>query len=239
MREDLAHHRGGLWSVSFLGLLVTQFLSIINDNLVKWLVAEIAIHHMGDDYRGFALGGGTAAFVLPFILFASPAGFLADRYSKRNVIVNVKAIELFVAILACIAIGLGSIPLMFATLFLLGTQASLFGPAKLGSIPELLLPEKLSIANGLANLATVSRHYCGTISGFQLCQSPGSTGCNLFQSWAAKSTASGSRVYHACMAAIRPAGQHDHPPCPSRESRPQVPTGTSSPAQARSADTFS
>lgn len=166
--EKYSEYRGGLLSVSFLGLLLTQFLSIINDNLLKWLVAELAIHHMGDSYRGFALGVGTAAFVLPFILFASPAGYLADRFRKRDVIVYVKAIELVVALLATLAIGLSSTPLMFITLFLLGTQASLFGPAKLGSIPEILKPERLSIANGIANLTTVVAIIIGTIAGFEL-----------------------------------------------------------------------
>lgn len=179
VREDLAHHRGGLCSVSFLGLLVTQFLSVINDNLIKWLVAKIAVHHMGEDYAALALGGGTATFVLPFMLFASPAGYLADRYSKRNVIVNVKAIEIIVAVLASLAIAFQNIPLMFATLFLLGTQASLFGPAKLGCIPELLHPEKLSIANGLANLATVLAIIIGTISGYQLYSFTGKDGMQL------------------------------------------------------------
>lgn len=181
VNEKYSVYRGGLFSISFLGLLLTQFLSIINDNLLKWLVAEIAIHHMGDSYRGFALGGGTAAFVLPFILFASPAGYLADKFSKRNVIVYVKAIELVVAILATVAIGLGSTILMFLTLFLLGTQASLFGPSKLGSIPEYLKPEKLSIANGIANLTTVVAIIIGTIAGFKLYDLTGPSGRELVE----------------------------------------------------------
>jgi len=176
LNQKHSEHRGGLLSANFLGLLLTQFLSIINDNLLKWLVAEIAIHEMGDEYRGFALGGGTAAFVLPFIIFASPAGYLADRFSKRNVIVYVKAIELVVAVLATLAIGVSSTILMFLTLFLLGTQASLFGPSKLGSIPEYLKSEKLSIANGVANLATVVAIIIGTIAGFKLYDLTGPSG---------------------------------------------------------------
>lgn len=176
VNEKYAEYRGGLFSLNFQGLLLTQFLSIINDNLLKWLVAEIAIHEMGDEYRGFALGGGTAAFVLPFIIFASPAGYLADRFSKRNVIVYVKAIELVVALLATLAIGLSSTILMFLTLFLLGTQASLFGPSKLGSIPEYLKTEKLSIANGVANLTTVVAIIIGTIAGFKLYDLTGPSG---------------------------------------------------------------
>lgn len=175
VNEKYSEYRGGLLSLSFLGLLLTQFLSVINDNLIKWLVAKIAVHHVGEQWQGWALGGGSAAFVLPFILFASPAGYLADRFSKGQVIVYVKAIELVVAVLAVLAIYAENIPLMFLTLFLLGTQASLFGPAKLGSIPELLKSEKLSIANGIANLATVVAIIVGTIAGFELYVRTGKT----------------------------------------------------------------
>ena len=52
--------------------------------------------------------------------------------------------------------------LMFFVVALIGSQAALFGPAKLGSIPEMLRPNKISSANGLIGLttvvATVSRH---------------------------------------------------------------------------------
>ena len=42
--------------------------------------------------------------------------------------------------------------LMFLVVALIGSQAALFGPAKLGSIPEMLRPSKISSANGLLGL---------------------------------------------------------------------------------------
>ena len=81
-----------LISKSFLGLLFTQFLGATNDNILRWLVIGI-----GKDYAGVNVSNllalGTAVFVLPYILLAAPAGYLADRYSKRQVIVLCKVGE--------------------------------------------------------------------------------------------------------------------------------------------------
>ena len=36
-----AHPQGGLWSVSFVALVVTQFLVAMNDNVFRWLLIPI------------------------------------------------------------------------------------------------------------------------------------------------------------------------------------------------------
>ena len=51
-----------------------------------------------------ALSVGLACFVLPYILLAAPAGYLADRFSKRTVIVACKVAEMVVMALGVAAI---------------------------------------------------------------------------------------------------------------------------------------
>ena len=63
---------------------------------------------------------GTAVFVLPYILLAAPAGYLADRYSKRQVIVLCKVGEALIMALAIVAILVGHIWLMLLVLGLAG-----------------------------------------------------------------------------------------------------------------------
>ena len=160
----------GLLSLSFLGLLFTQFLGVFNDNLFKWFATYVGIEMLGKEYKELILSAGSALFVLPYVLFAAPSGFLADRFGKPRVIVATKFMELVIMALGIAGIYFKLPWLILSCIFLLGTQACLFGPAKLGILPELLKTEKLSSANGLAGLATMLAILAGTVTGFGLFQ---------------------------------------------------------------------
>lgn len=153
---------GGLASRGFLALLATQFLGAVNDNILRWYVIGIAKDYIpeGDDGAiAFVLSAGLACFVVPYLLFAAPAGYLADRFSKRKVIVGCKLAEVLIMALAIGAVYLGAqidnFYVLFVVVFLMGSQSALFGPAKLGSVPELVDPTKISAANGILGLTTV------------------------------------------------------------------------------------
>lgn len=140
---------------AFLGLLATQFLGATNDNVFRWLAIGIGKDLVAPHQESLILSLGLALFVLPYLLLAAPAGYLADRFSKRRVIVGCKVAEVVIMCLALAAIHLQSAVLLFGVLFLMGSQSALFSPAKLGSIPEMLPPEKISAANGVMGLVTV------------------------------------------------------------------------------------
>ncbi|MHB1034165.1 MAG: acyl-[ACP]--phospholipid O-acyltransferase [Pirellulales bacterium] len=165
-----ADPRGGLCSPSFLGLLATLFLGALNDNMFRWLVVPIGKYKVGDEHAAVALSAGLACFVLPYLIWAAPAGFLADRFSKRTVIVACKVAEIVIVFMGIAAIWLGNLYGLFVVVALLGSQAALFGPSKLGALPEILRPEKLSAANGLAGLTTVIAVILGTVAGNYLYQ---------------------------------------------------------------------
>ncbi|MEQ9067576.1 MAG: hypothetical protein RLO18_12670, partial [Gimesia chilikensis] len=76
--------KGTLNSPSFLALLGTQFLGAMNDNMFRWFIIPIGKPAIGD---AEALSLGLACFTLPYLLLASVAGYLADRFSKRTVII--------------------------------------------------------------------------------------------------------------------------------------------------------
>ncbi len=160
----------GILSASFMGLLITQFLGVFNDNLFKWFATYVGIEMLGKQYKEMILSVGSALFVLPYVLFAAPSGFLADRYGKPRVIVATKFMEVVIMALGIVGIYFKLPWLILGCIFLLGTQACLFGPAKLGILPELLKTEKLSAANGLAGLATMLAILAGTVTGFGLFQ---------------------------------------------------------------------
>ena len=160
--------RGGLRSGSFLGLLATQFLGALNDNQFRWLVILIGSRKIGEAQ---ATSLGVACFTLPYLLFATHAGFLADRFNKRRVIVGCKLAEIALMAVAVAGILVGNVYALLVVVFLMGAQSALFGPAKFGSIPEMLRPEKISSGNGVMALVTVVASALGTFVGFVLYRS--------------------------------------------------------------------
>ncbi|MCH2114359.1 MAG: MFS transporter [Pirellulales bacterium] len=164
-----------LLAKSFLGLLATQFLGATNDNILRWLVIGIG-KQLEPNNVSFILAAGSAAFVLPYVLLAAPAGYLADRFNKQQVIVTCKVAEIAIMALAAGAIALGSVPLMLVVVTAMGAQSALFGPSKLGSIPEMLDDEKISSANGVMELVTVIAVALGMVVGNVLTEAMGAGG---------------------------------------------------------------
>ena len=143
-------HRGGLRSQSFLGLLLTQFLGAVNDNMFRWLVVpigkEVVEGLYGAKHVPVALSAGLACFVLPYILLAAPAGYLADRFSKRAVIVACKLAEVVIMLLGVGAILSGgysprlALYLMFGVVALMGSQSALFSRRSSAAFPRSSAP---------------------------------------------------------------------------------------------------
>jgi acyl-[acyl-carrier-protein]-phospholipid O-acyltransferase/long-chain-fatty-acid--[acyl-carrier-protein] ligase len=165
---------GTLAGLGFLALLSTQFLTALNDNIFRWLVIGLSKHLVPPGQVGNVLMAGTAAFVLPYLVLAAPAGYMADKYRKRSVIVGCKIAEIVIMVLGVVAILSGSLgtgvvlTLLFASVALMGAQSALFSPARAGSIPEILRPELISKANGLFSLATVIASVIGMVIGNKL-----------------------------------------------------------------------
>lgn len=173
--------RGGVFSTGFLALVATQFFVALNDNMFRWLVGpvckELSLGRWADmpafvrqwttpeTLSHMALPFALFCFTIPFLLFASTAGFLADRFSKRGVMVVCKALEIAIVALGIYAIASGNMLLMLASLFILGGQATMFVTSKLGAIPELVRSEKISEANGLINMASMSAMILGMVAG--------------------------------------------------------------------------
>ena len=154
-------------SRSFLALVATQLLGAFNDNMFRWLAVPIGqqSERLGVD-GALVLGG--ICFTVPYLLLAPTAGSLADRYSKRSVIVACKVAEIGLMVLGILAILSGNLLCVFAVVTLMGTQSALFAPAKYGSLPEMLQPSALSKGNGVLGLVTVVASALGTVAGFWL-----------------------------------------------------------------------
>jgi acyl-[acyl-carrier-protein]-phospholipid O-acyltransferase/long-chain-fatty-acid--[acyl-carrier-protein] ligase len=157
----------GFWS-----LFVTQFQGAFSDNVLKNLVIFVAIFGVNltqAEQHHFSESIG-ALFALPFILFSMAGGFLADRFSKRSVMLGVKVFELLIMTLVLAGLWTVNRNILLACVFLMGTHSAFFGPSKYGSLPELLPERKLSWGNGLLELGTFMAIILGTVAAAVLSQ---------------------------------------------------------------------
>jgi len=154
---------------SFWGMTITQFLGAFNDNLFKQLVLLLSIVGVDEALKSEAVDNQwlpMVMFAAPFLAFTGYAGYLADRHSKRAIIVWCKVAEIAVMALGGVAFvmyGAGrSMWPMYAVLFLMAAQSAFFGPAKYGILPEMLRDRDLPRANGFILMTTFLAIIFGT-----------------------------------------------------------------------------
>tara|TARA_R110002033_G_scaffold10936_5_gene35328 strand:- start:3121 stop:4407 length:1287 start_codon:yes stop_codon:yes gene_type:complete len=151
----------------FLPLFLTQLLGAFNDNLFKFSMVILVTYGIyeseSEDFAFNALASGL--FILPFFLFSSLAGQLADNYDKARITRLVKTLEIFIAVIGGIGLWLHSIPVMLAALFLLGLQSTFFGPIKYAVLPQHLQKDEVLGGTGLVEAGTYIAILAGTILG--------------------------------------------------------------------------
>src|SRR5262245_33034425 len=93
---DATQWRRGFWSV-----WATQFQESFSDNAYRWIVISyVASMAMEGGQRDTLTALAGVLFAAPFVLFSPLGGFLADRHSKRTVILGTKLGEILVMALA-------------------------------------------------------------------------------------------------------------------------------------------
>ena len=115
--------------------LWTQFLGAFNDNVSKIIVTFVAMAAYGE-VQGAAIVA--AVFILPFLLFSGYAGYLADKTSKRSVLVAVKVFEIGVMAVAIPGLLTSQAALLLVVMFLMGVHSTFFSPSKYGIVPEIV-----------------------------------------------------------------------------------------------------
>ena len=146
----------------FTYLNITQFLGAMIDNIYKLLIVYFFIEIEGIEHSPLILATTGAIFVLPFLLFSSFAGMLADRFSKSRIIIGTKLLEFVIVLLGLFAFTYSSKLGAYCVLFLLATQSALFSPSKYGILPDLMPPERISSANGSMTSCTYLAIILGT-----------------------------------------------------------------------------
>jgi MFS family permease len=132
-----------LWSASTLSNLA--------DGLVKVALPLVAVTLT--DSPGL-VAGLTLAVTLPWLLFALPAGVLADRVDRRiamvtaNVVRGAAVAVLAVAVLLGLESSAAAIWALYAVALLLGTAETVYDTSAQSILPQVVPRDRLPRANG-------------------------------------------------------------------------------------------
>ena len=187
----------------FLPIFLATFLGTFNDNLLRsGLVILIAYAA----HNGLALPAKpeilvticSAILMMPFILFSSIAGSLADKYEKSRLVMIAKAAEIAIMCLVFYGFSQHDIVLLMCLLFLSGTHTTFYSPVKFSILPDHLSKQEMLAGNGFVASGSYLAVLFGLIAGGLLVETPGNVigyawVCGEFVHFAVESGASGSK----------------------------------------------
>lgn len=143
----------GFWS-----MIVQQTQNAFNDKAAQFILIPLggAVGFMVESWAGLMIA-------LPFVLFAPLAGWMSDRFSKRNVIVGAALGQVGILSLISLAVYLRMMPLALLGFFLLAIQSAFFSPAKIGINKELVGSKHLGFAAGVQQMMAMLAILVGQI----------------------------------------------------------------------------
>ena len=147
LRQQVRSARG-----KFTAMASTYCLGVFNDSFYRNGAMLMAVAVGQQRMQGTVM----VVFTVPYLLFAAPAGWLADRFSKRQVVIGAKALELVAMGLGAVGIVTGNWWFVLVMAFVMGSQSCLFSPALNGSIPELYPKEYVVTANAVLKVVVTA-----------------------------------------------------------------------------------
>src|SRR5665213_2102072 len=147
------------------------------------------------------------ALTLPFVLFAIPAGLLADRFSRRWLMTGSEALRAaaLLAILLLIHFNLLTLPLLALLGFVAVCGTVAYSVAAPALVPSLVAPKLLSFANARIELARTAAFAAGPALG------------GVLVGWVGAAPAFGFAAALSIVAVLLLSGIHE----PAREPAPR------------------
>lgn len=157
---------------TFVGLIVAQFLAGFNDQAIHAAAMFYAMHTKILSQSN-AITLMPILFYAPWAIFCTLAGFYADKYSKTLTLRLWKISEVAISLVLLAGFYFGSMAgepklggwIVMSCVFMMGTHAAFFAPAKYGAMPEVLQPHLLSRGNGILEMTTFLASIFGTVAG--------------------------------------------------------------------------
>ncbi len=144
--------------VGYWSMIVQQTQNAFNDKAAQFILIPLG------GAVGFAVESWAGLMIaLPFVIFAPIAGWMSDRFSKRNVIIGSAVAQVCILSLICVAVVLHTMPLALVGFFLLAVQSAFFSPAKIGINKELVGSKRLGFAAGVQQMTAMLAILAGQI----------------------------------------------------------------------------
>jgi len=156
-------------------MFIIQFLGALEDNLFRNAVFVLTAFQIAASQgysSGVIISIGAGLFIIPFFLFSATAGTLADRMEKTRLVRWLSFIDLPLMFMSGLALVTQDVTFLLFMLFLLGVQATFFGPVKYAILPQLVFGNELVSANAWVQGGTFIAILIGTIIGGALVTLP-------------------------------------------------------------------
>ncbi len=149
----------GFWS-----MIVQQTQNAFNDKAAQFILVPLA-GAVGATLFGLRIEDAAGLMIaLPFVLFAPLAGWVSDRFSKRNVMLGAAIAQLSILVWLAASVHFRNMPLALMGFFALAIQSAFFGPAKVGITKELIGSKHLGFGAGVQQMCAMLAILVGQIA---------------------------------------------------------------------------
>lgn len=152
----------------FLPIFLVQFLGCLNDSILKNALIILVTYKISHElsYSAYLLVMlANIIFIAPFLIFASLAGQIADKYERANLVKIIKFAELGIISLSIYGFYHTDLFILFSCIGLMGVHSAFFGPIKYSVLPDHMKKDELLSANGLIEAGTFFSILLGTMLG--------------------------------------------------------------------------
>jgi NRE family putative nickel resistance protein-like MFS transporter len=129
----------------FRRLYIAQGISLIGDS-VSWLGVALLAYEFGGEQSAKILSAALVLRVTAFVIFGSYAGIIADRYSRKKIMIIT---NLFRMVIVFSLAFITETWQLYALIFLLNIFNAFFSPAYKACIPQLI-SDKQNYGNAIA-----------------------------------------------------------------------------------------
>ena len=169
-RENMASNRLYLFrDIRFLPIFIVQFCGCLNDNMLKNALIILITYQISAQFTAISapilILFANTIFVLPFVIFASIAGQVSDKYERSSLVKIIKLFEIAIILFAIYGFIHNSLGILFFSLLFMGIHSTFFGPIKYSVLPDHLHKNELLGANGFVEAGTFISILIGTIIG--------------------------------------------------------------------------
>ena len=152
--SSIATPREVLRNGNFTRLLAGQFISQLGDGVV-FLSLMIMLNRMLGDAAASAIGVLLICLTAPRVVLGLLSGVYADRLDRKKLMIFADVARGFIALSFLLVRGPSDLWILYTGAFALSAVSAIFAPAKDASLPQIVQPDQLILANSLSQSAYI------------------------------------------------------------------------------------